>query len=164
MKTYNNKNISKKEIAKGLRTMDPTQIFRMYHRIYGHIDRKGVHKFIKNFATSERVRRAAYGIAYSTKNAERRNAIEFECIKRHGFFHGNDRKNVIDMLKRECADVVSSYAKRPMYGVSHLYFCSPLYGHQDYNKRRMIKIDGNERFCELVINYANKFFSPVYDK
>ena len=164
MKTFNGMSISKKEIAKVLRTMDPTQIFKLYHRIYGHTDRKGVLDFIKEFATSDRVRYAAYSIAYSHKHAYRRNDIEMECIKRHGFFHGDDRKNVIDMLKRECTDVVSNYAKRPMYGVSHLYFCSPLYGPQDYNKRRMIKIEGNERFCELVINYANKFFGPDYDK
>lgn len=163
MRTFNNSSISKKEIQSTLRTLDSTKIFALYHRIYGRVDRQEILNFIKEFAPSQRVYRMAYKLAYSHKHSFRRNDIDTECVKRHGFYHGNLRQQVVDALKHECQDVTSNYAKRPMMGETWLYFCSPIYGHNDYNKRRMIPIQGNERFCELVIKYANKFFAPVYD-
>lgn len=163
MKTFDNKTISKKEIERTLRTMDSTKIFALCHRIYGRTNRHEIYNFIHEFAPSQRVYYAAYKLAYSHKHDFRRNDIDTECVKRHGFYHGNLRQQVVDALKRECQDVTSNYAKRPMMGHTWLYFCSPVYGHSDYNKRRMIPIKGNERFCELVIKYADKFFGPVYD-
>ena len=164
MKTFDNKTISKKEIERTLRSMDSTKIFALYHRICRIIpDRMHVYHFIRNYAPSQRVYRAAYKLAYSNKHAFRRNDIDTECVKRHGFYHGNLRQQVVDALKRECQNVTSNYAKRPMMGHTWLYFCSPVYGHSDYNKARMIPIKGNERFCELVIKYSDKFFGPVYD-
>lgn len=164
MKTFDNKQISKKEIERTLRTMDSTKIFALYHRICGIIpDRMHVYHFIRNYAPSQRVYRKAYDLAYNNKHAIQRNNIATECLKRHGLYRANLRQQVVDALKRECQDVTSNYAKRPMMGQTHLYFCSPVYGHSDYNKTRMIPIDGNERFCELVIRYADKFFGPIYD-
>ena len=162
MKTIMRK-VSKKEIQKVLRTLDTTQIFAMYHRIYGNVTRKGVYDFIRKYAPSQRVCRNAYDIAYSNKNERKRARYEYKSLLRNGFFHGNQRKEVVDKLKEECQDPTSNYAKRPMLGHTHLYFCSPIYGHSDYNKCRMIPIEGNERFCELVIKYADKFFAPIYD-
>lgn len=71
------------------------------------------------------------------------------------------KKHIAQVFRTE--DPASPYAKRPMYGHTHPYFCSLVYGHQDYNKRRSIPIKGNERFCALVIAYADKFFGPIYD-
>ncbi len=163
MKTFNNKSISKKEIVSTLRTLDSTKIFALYHRIYGQVDRTGIYNFIHEYAPSRRVYFNAYKLAHSHKHANRRNDIVTECVKRHGFYRGNLRQQTVEALKRECQDVNSNYAKRPMMGNTWLYFCSPVYGHSDYNKRRMIPIKGNERFCELVIKYADRFFGPVYD-
>ena len=164
MKTFDNKQISKKEIERTLRTMDSTKIFALYHRIYGKIEhRHFVYEFIRAFAPSQRVCRAAYKLAFSPKHDSRRSAIDTECRKRHGIYHGDLRQQVVDALKRECQDVTSNYAKRPMMGHTWLYFCSPVYGHSDYNKWRALPIKGNERFCELVIRYADKFFGPIYD-
>lgn len=50
----------------------------------------------------------------------------------------------------------SPYAKRPIYGYTHIYFCSPVYGHKDYNKWRSIPIKGNERFCEILVNVGKR--------
>ena len=60
--------------------------------------------------------------------------------------------------------VIDSEVIRPMMGRTYLYFCSPIYGHDDYNKVREIPIAGNERFCELLIKYADKYFAPIYGK
>lgn len=165
MKTFDGKNITKKEIASVLRTMDSTKIYSLCARIWGFIpDRRAVYDFIKNNAPSIRVARKAYYLTYPNKHSMERYSIESTCIHRHGLYKGDERHNVVKKLRRECQDVTSPYAKRPMMGHTHLYFCSPVYGHSDYNKARMIPIEGNERFCELVIRYADKFFGPVYDK
>lgn len=153
------KKITKKEIERVLRTLDSTQIFRMFHRIHGVIpSRMDVYYFIQNNAPSMRVYRSAYRIAFNPKNQDRRILIERECILRHGLYQGDARKWVVDYLKEQCQNPSSNYAKRPMMGHTHLYFCSPVYGHRDYNKRRALPIEGNERFCQLVIKYADKYF------
>lgn len=163
MKTYDGKNITKKHIAEVLRTQDSTKIYALYKRIYGNVKKSGIHDFIHEYAPTQCIYHMAYELAYNNKHQIRRGSIESTCIIRHGFYKGDARKDVVDLLKRECQDVKSPYAKRPMMGYTHLYFCSPVYGHSDYNKACMIPIKGNERFCELVIKYADKFFAPVYD-
>ena len=94
--------------------------------------------------------------------------IDSEVERRHGIYHGNDLIELVNYVKRQCAKACDAYeydyAKRPMLGKTHLYFCSPVYGHDDYNKVRSIPIAGNERFCELLIKYANKYFAPIYGK
>lgn len=157
--------VSKKVIAATLRTMDSTKIYALFAHIHGWVpERRDVYDFIRNNAPSMKVYRKAYYLTWPNKHALDRNDVETACIRKHGFWKGDARKQVVDKLKRECQDVTSPYAKRPMLGHTGLYFCSPVYGHQDYNKARMIDIKGNERFCELVIKYGDKFFGPVYDK
>jgi len=163
MKTFDGKNITKKHITEVLRTQDSTKIYALYKRIYGNVKQSGIFDFIREYAPSQRIFRMAFKLAYNDKHQIRRGAIDIECCSKHGLYRGDARKRVVDLLKRECKDVTSAYAKRPMMGFTHLYFCSPVYGHSDYNKACMIVIEGNERFCELVIKYADKFFGPVYD-
>ena len=165
MKTYNGKTITKKEIERILRTEDSTQIYKLFARIHGWVpERRDVYDFICNYAPSIRVYRNAFAITWPQKHTLERLEIEKECISRHGFYTGAQRHNVADMLRREIMEVGSRYAKRPMLGNTHLYFCSPIYGHDDYNKRRMMPIAGNERFCTLVIKIADRYFTPIYHK
>ena len=37
---------------------------------------------------------------------------------------------------------VTGYTKVPLFGFHHLYFCSPSYGHRDYNKVRTCVLNG----------------------
>ena len=165
MKTYNGKNITKKEIENTLRTLDSTKIYALFARIHGWVpERRDVYDFIRNYAPSMKVYRKAYALTWPQKHSLERNEIESRILRRHGFYKGAQRHNVVDMLRREIQDVTSPYAKRPMYGNTGLYFCAPLYGHDDYNKRRMIDLKGNERFCELVVSIGDRYFGPVYDK
>lgn len=165
MKTYNGKTITKKEIERILRTEDSTQIYKLFARIVGWVpDRRAVYEFVCNHAPSNRVYRNAFAITYPQKHTLERLEIEKACIIRHGFYKGAQRHNVAEMLRREIKEPDSPYAKRPMLGKTNLYFCSPIYGHDDYNKRRMMPIEGNERFCALVIKIADRYFNPVYHK
>lgn len=164
MKTIKGERITKKEIQAVLRTLDVTAIYRLHHKLYGTASACGVYDFVKQYAPSASVRAAAGRIAFCTKNIAKRMCCNNYVIRKHGTYHGNDLIEAVDYVKRQCAEAGSAYAKRPMLGKTHLYFCSPLYGHNDYNKVRSIPIAGNERFCELLIKYADKYFAPIYGK
>lgn len=159
MKTYKGERITKKEIQRVLRSLDVTAIYRLHYRIYGKVDAWGVLDFVKQYAPSAKVRIAAGRIAFCPKNMDKR-----MCCSNCGIYHGNDLIEAVNYVKRQCAEAGSRYAKRPMLGKTHLYFCSPVYGHDDFNKVRSIPIAGNERFCELLIKYADKYFTPIYGK
>lgn len=170
MKTYSNKKITKSEIQRTLRTLDPTQIFRLYKRISGEpIKRVKLYDFIHEYAPTKKVFWAACDIAFNRKHTEESIALERAIIRKHGLFNlnrGFRKKIIVDEMKKQIADPCSNYAKRPMYSLDgkYLCFCSPVYKHSDYNKwAQAIEVEGNERFCELVIRYADRYFAPIYD-
>ena len=49
-----------------------------------------------------------------------------------------------------------SYQKIAMYGHTWLYLCSPVFGHDDYNKSRIYPIKGHERECEWLIKVSER--------
>lgn len=158
------KRITKKEIQAVLRSLDVTAIYRLHYRLYGTVSKSGVYDFIKQYAPSKRVSKFAIAALGAASHNVKRRVIDSEVIRRSGAYHGDDLIELVDYVKQQCAESGSDYAKRPMMGRTHLYFCSPLYGHSDYNKFRSIPIVGNERFCELLIKYADKYFAPIYGK
>ena len=158
------KRITKKEIQAVLRSLDVTAIYRLHHKLYGKVSAWDVFDFVKQYAPSDRVRVAVGRIAFCSKNMDKRLNYDNYVRSKHGIYHGNDLIELVNYVKQQCAEAGSDYAKRPMMGKTHLYFCSPVYGHNDYNKVRSIPIAGNERFCELLIKYANKYFAPIYGK
>lgn len=164
MKTIKGEKITKKEIQRVLRSLDVTAIYRLHYQMFGNVCKWQVYQFIKDYAPAMYVRAKAYKIAYNEKNDIRRRIIDSDVIRMHGIYHGNDLIEAVDYVKKQCTLAGSSYAKRPMLGKTHLYFCSPIYGHDDYNKVRSIPIAGNEKFCYLLIKYADKYFAPIYGK
>lgn len=156
MKTFNVNTISKKNIQSVLRTMDATKIFRLVHIIYGgKVERMKVYDFIKEYAPTEKVARAAWSIAYSNKHQQERGII----IRRSIEFQNQNAKHIaIQVLRDEIARGLDSYTKRPIIGNTHLYFASPVYQHSDYNKWRSLEIKGNERFCEVICQLSDKYF------
>lgn len=66
-------------------------------------------------------------------------------------------------LLRRCFEAVvecakpehGRYQKIAMYGHTWLYLCSPIYGHSDYNKSRLMPIKGNEKACEFLIRVSD---------
>lgn len=69
------------------------------------------------------------------------------------------KHNIIAYLKEQISKPISNYSKAAMRGITHLYFCSPVYGHSDYNKWcTMLPIQGNEAFVEKIILISNKYF------
>ena len=164
MKTYKGEKITKKEIQTVLRSLDVTAIYRLHYMLYGTVSACGVFDFVKQYAPSKRVIKFAIAALGAASHDVKRRVIDSEVNWRNGVYHGNDLIELVDYVKQQCAEAGSAYAKRPMMGKTHLYFCSPVYGHNDYNKVRSIPIAGNERFCELLIKYADKYFAPIYGK
>ena len=158
------KRITKKEIQAVLRSLDVTAIYRLYYKIYGRVSAWDVFDFVNQYAPSKRVSKFAITALRAASHNVKRRVIDSKVNWRNGTFHGNDLIELVNYVKQQCAEAGSAYAKRPMMGKTHLYFCSPLYGHNDYNKVRSIPIAGNERFCELLIKYADKYFAPIYGK
>lgn len=158
MKTYNGKNITKKHIEAVLRTMDSTQIFRIVHVIYGgKVEQSQVYHFIKDFAPTNKVADASYHIAYFGKK-KAQDRIIAESHTGFLFDEANEKHIVMEHFREELRRGFDNYTKRPIMGHTHLYWASPFYGHHDYNKSRVLPIEGNERFCELICRLADKYF------
>ena len=69
------------------------------------------------------------------------------------------KHNIIAYLKEQISKPISNNSKAAMCGITHLYFCSPIYGHSDYNKWcTLLPIQGNEAFVHKIISISNKYF------
>lgn len=161
MKTFNGETISKKRIQQVLRTLDRTAIFRLTKTIYGDAERMHVYDLVKLYGPTQKIRSLACDIAYY--NA-RRHDLE-TSYKRH-LEYQNDNKYHIAMawFRYFVKKPNSPYAKRPIIGKTNLYFASPIYLHDDYNKWRCMQIAGNERFCETICKLADKYFPTSNNK
>lgn len=61
-------------------------------------------------------------------------------------------ESIREWSRPECGN----YQKIAIYGNTWLYLCSPVYGHSDYNKARLMPIKGNERECEFLIKVSKR--------
>ena len=160
MKTYNGKRISKKHIQNVLRTMDRTQIFRLYLQIYGFIDRSGIYAFINKFSPTNSVYLAAYSLALG------REELDYSMDqdgKSWQYQQANKYHIAMDWFRYYIKNQNSQYSKRPIIHGSYLFFVSTIYGIDDYNRWKCMPIAGNERFCETICKLADKYF-PKYEK
>lgn len=160
MITYNGKKVTKKHIEAVLRTMDSTRIFRLYHHIYGgKVEKRKVFDFIVAFAPTKSVAKKAAELSAINKPLpsyyldQMRKSIEFNTV--------NARHVALQQFREEMRRGFDSYTKRPIMGHTYLYWASPVFGHNDYNKSRALPIKGNERFCELICRLADKYF-PIH--
>lgn len=158
MKTINGNNITKKHIEAVLRTGDSTQIFRLYHIIYGgNVEKSKVYDFIKSFAPTNKVADSAYVLAYIGKEVDMAR-MEIENLNGYSYERDNAKHIVMQHFREELRRGFDEHSKRPVMGHTYLYWASPFYGHDDYNKSRALPIAGNERFCELVCRLADKYY------
>lgn len=90
---------------------------------------------------------------------------DFEAAKEKAFYRRYVRAPYqAKSLLRRCYESVcdcarpenGSYQKIVMYGHTWLYLCSPVYGHRDYNKSRLMPISGNERSCEFLAKVSKR--------
>lgn len=158
------KKFTKKYIHSVLRTEDRTKIFRLYTQVKGRWEgnnemmKYAVVDFIKEYAPTQRISNKAYEIACPTPPAE---DFPGQCRKSDEFYNQNGKHNAMNYLRYELSMPLDNYSKFPLMGHTHLYFASPVYGHRDYNKRCMMQIEGNERFCELICRVGERYFQRM---
>ena len=161
MKTFNGETISKKRIQQVLRTLDRTQIFRLYHKIYGNIDRIGIYDFINKFAPNNRVYYAAFNLAFRKEEHEYSMDVDGKSWQ---YKQENKYHIAMQRFRYYIKDINSPYTKRPIIHGSFLFFVSPIYGIDDYNRWKCMPIAGNERFCETICKLADKYFTTINNK
>lgn len=189
MKTSKKYIVSKlKEIYK---SADRTRLFKFFY------EQTGLHgesnswntkmvKFFSSFCTSEKMRRVIESLCETKFLAEKR---KYQFERSHLEFIGErprpslseitrrERATALKMLRRLYEEPVTSYTKVAMNGLTHLYFCSPSYGHKDYNKVRTCVLngpltngkDGNRydpqaMWCEKVVELSDRIYSRKADK
>lgn len=142
------KAITKKEIASVLRSMDTTKIFRAA-KLYGLdvSDKMNVFKFIEEFAPSEKVRRRSFDLSCRAGDFK-----HFRC----GVYRHRSKITPIEQAirhaKAEKKIKNTSYFKVLMEGFNNIYWCSPAYGHRDYNKSIAFPNTEKNRAIMNVIN------------
>ena len=156
-KQLTSKTAIKKALMDAIKKGDKKELFHIYamagRKCNNSIQDIDVSIFCHQYL-SDRAHRKAWNIL-STSSPEERRRHEW-CKVYH-----SEKHQIIAALKKFIADPTSNYAKKPMYGFTHLYFCSPVYGHRDYNKWQAIPIKGNERFCELIVKLGEKYSKSI---
>ena len=161
MKTFNGETISKKRIQQVLHTMDRTQIFRLYKKKYGNIDRSGIYDFINKFAPNNRVYHAAFNLAF--RKDEHDYSMDQDG-KSWQYTQENKYHIAMQWFRYYIKNINSPYTKRPIIHGSYLFFVSPIYGMDDYNRWKCMPIAGNERFCETICKLADEYFHTINNK
>lgn len=65
-------------------------------------------------------------------------------------------RRVFNEVKYNLTRPRDNYTKLPIIGNTYIYNASPIFGHRDYNKARLIEIKGNERFINWLFAYVEK--------
>lgn len=150
------KKVTKKEIRAAIKANDRTKVWHLCALKLGRTPTKNeVCKFVKEINE-----RKAWFFSYEDSErtiTRRKLAIALWCKK--GYYEKYYPKSeALCMLRRLWEEEVTSYTKVPMFGFTGLYFCSPDYGHDDYNKVRTCEIKGNEEFCKKVVELGKRIY------
>lgn len=112
-------------------------------------------------STSKKMKKLAWSLTFTYTNQEKRAKFDSQIfINRGGYKQYTDshyRNIALQMLRRLLTEEPSNYTKIPIMGHTNLYFCSPVYGHHDYNKVLTCKIEGNEDFVKKIIDIGERW-------
>lgn len=168
------------------KAQDRTALFMFYHELTGkHGESTSwnapMRNLFESFCTSEKMRRVISALCETKWLKEVRNNnydrahLEFYGERPHpgiAEITRRERDSALKMLRRLYEEPVTNYTKVPMFGMTHLYFCSPSYGHKDYNKVRTcllngpLAIDSNGNrydpqasWCSKVVELGNRIYA-----
>lgn len=150
---------TKKALRAALKANNQTEVWHLTAVKFGRTPlKKEVYDLIKEVASTIRNDRKAYAVAYNSSRKEyQRRAIDEAWMRRGAYRQNDGRADALNMLRRLLTENPSNYTKVPMMGHTHLYFCSPQYGHADYNKVCTCNIEGNEEFVNKIVKIGEKF-------
>jgi hypothetical protein len=157
------KKFTLKAFRAAIKAFNKTEVWHLAAIKLGHTPTpRELEELLEKAATTIKMRRAIYGLTNhsSEREAFRRKAESDAFFRRGGYSQYGDahyKRVAIECLRDLLTKPVTSYTKVPMEGHNHLYFCSPLYGHHDYNKVMTCELKGNEAFVTKILNIANRF-------
>lgn len=155
MKT--NKKYSKKSIIAIIRRGEPTEIFRLCFHLNGEVSKKSVCELIRNFAPSKKIKDTAYEIAY--RSAHKFQPLSSTELSRESeYYEANKIHMIVNRLRYYINGKKDSYTKTPTLIEGQLFWASPNYGSQDYNKSFICDYQGNEKLCNLLVKLGKKYF------
>lgn len=152
---------TKKAFCAALKANDQTKVWQLAAVKLGRKpERLEVLHLVEELATTNRDYKKAWAVAFRDNDFRRGAFADAIFLKRGGFRQYDDshyRSVALQMLRRLLTEIPSNYTKVPMMGNTHLYFCSPSYGHADYNKVCTCSIEGNEEFVNKIVKIGEKF-------
>jgi len=144
---------TKKAFRAALKANDKTKVWQLVAMSLKRTPTKTeVYNYVVKFSSTLRDFRKAYKMAYGIR--EKKTSPKMVYPK---YTISLERGASLAMLRRMLTEKPSNYTKVPMMGHTHLYFCSPSYGHADYNKVRTCNIEGNEEFVNKIVKIGEKF-------
>ena len=139
--------ITKKTIATELKSLDITRTYRIAKICGVNLKNKmDIYNWIKSNAPTEKVKNKAYEIAYESDRKK---------MVKNGFFMPSKPNNrvlaTISHAKFEMTEKRGRYSKILIFGNTNIYWASPIYQHDDYNKSiSMPKNPKNEKLAYLI--------------
>ncbi len=155
---------TKKAFRAALKANDQTKVWHLTAVKFGRTpSKKEVYDLIEEISCTIRDERKAYSIAYHSQRKQRLvAAVDMGWFKRGAYRQYGDshyRTVALKMLRELHDENNGNYTKVPMIGRTRLFFCSPVYGHSDYNKVMTCAIKGNENFCNKVVDLGERILA-----
>lgn len=140
---------------KNLGVMEYLEYLKMFptNKSKNHEPFKAVHFDMERYdgrkAQFKGVDAVEYAVAYEKKLYR---AFYKNCTERKVHRY----REVFNEVKYNLTRPRDNYTKLPIVGNTYIYNASPVFGHRDYNKARLIEIKGNERFINWLFAYVEK--------
>lgn len=154
---------TKKALRAALKANDQTKVWHLTAIKLGRMpERLDVLHLVEEIATTKHDYKKAWDVAFRGNDCRRGALADKIFLKRGGYRQYDDshyKSEALQMLRRLLTENPGNYTKVPMMGHTHLYFCSPSYGHADYNKVRTCNIEGNEEFVNKIVKIGEKFMA-----
>lgn len=146
---------TKKAFRAALKSNDKTKVWQLVAISLKRTPTKTeVFNYVEKFSSTLRDFRKAYNMAYGRREKNTSNKMVYPQ-----YTVSLERGAALAMLRRLLTEKTSNYTKVPMMGHTHLYFCSPSYGHADYNKVRTCNIEDNEEFVNKIVKIGKNFMA-----
>lgn len=152
----NGKTISKKAIIGAIRRGEPTEIFRLCFLLNDEVSRKSVCELIRKYAPSQKIKDTAYDIAYRSEH-KFQPLSSTELLRESEYYEANKIHMIVNRLRYYMNINKDSYMKTPILIDGQLFWASPIYGSQDYNKSFICDYQGNEKLCNLLVKLGKKY-------
>lgn len=176
---------TKTAFRSALKHNDQTQVWYLATLYYRRQPvREEVQDLIYRMADCERDRAKGQRMAYESLRKDSIRTKMAIAWNNRGAYRQYDihyyREQALKMLRRLYTEPLTAYTKIANFGHTHLYFCSPIYGHGDYNKvctcllngplatdKNGNRYDPQAAWCDKVLDLSNRIYDKkreAYDK